>query len=221
MDLMAKSPEVDEFFKQASKSPEFLVEYPGRINLIGEHVDYSGGRVLPFAIEQKISLTVSIVAKSESPINADLVVTSADFDRYFTCDKGHFELLNSKLSFVGGDGNDLSHLRGTWAAYVIGALHGVASSANFDSIAPEGYVAVVNITSAIPGGGGLSSSAAFSSGLLKVFTKLTKMEWDEFTIAKEAQKIEHRFIGTNCGLMDQLAVTHCQKNRLLRIDFVD
>lgn len=162
---------------------------PGRINLIGEHTDYNGGFVFPGAVQQGIMAVIR-------PNGTDLVrAYSLDLQDYaewpVTDEKGPE---STCFRFVYGIARELIE-------------HGVAVT-GFDTV----------FAGDVPLGAGMSSSAAlescFAFGLNDLFHgSLTK--WD-FVLAGQAT--EHKYIGCNCGIMDQFASVFGQANKLMRLD---
>ena len=172
------------------RSPALLAIAPGRVNVIGEHVDYNGGWVLPAAIDRHLVLAVA-------PRRDDLVrLATADFE-------GVIEF----------DGTDLSPGRAKdWSRYVRGVMSGLVRAGH----PVPGFDACV--VSTIPVGGGLSSSAALEAATALAGLALTGSEMDRFAIAKLCQRAEHDYAGVPCGIMDQAAVLCCQAGHLLLLD---
>ena len=80
---------------------------------------------------------------------------------------------------------------------------------------------MINISSSLPQGAGVSSSAALSVGLLSLCYKVNQIEVDPLVLAQDAQSIEHKFAAVNCGLMDQLAITSGIEGEFTKIDFLN
>ena len=163
---------------------------PGRINLIGEHTDYNNGFVLPAAIKQKITFSVTPNTSESSG-----TITALD--------------LGETISF---DLNHLTPISHSWSNYVLGLCHEIIKSGSkltgFDC----------SFGGDIPIGAGLSSSAALLCSAAKALDKCfhlnkSKEEWMYLT-----QKAEHHFVGTNCGLMDMFASLHGKENHLMLFD---
>lgn len=150
---------------------------PGRINLIGEHIDYNDGFVLPAAIDKYIYMTIQ---KNNSDNRC--TVKSTGFDNILVFD----------LNYPG---------QGTegWHNYVIGVIHEIQKLTKnlkgFDC----------HIESKVPVGSGVSSSAALECGLAFGLNELFDLELDEWELIKIGQRAEHNFVGTKCGIMDQFA----------------
>ena len=175
---------------------EWLVSAPGRVNLLGEHVDYNFGVVLPAAIDKRIWLAVKPIP---SPI---LQLTSLDLN-----EKVEIALkdLNAR---VDTSGNPLPQ----WSLYPAA----VAWTMHSKGYPVTGLQAV--IASDLPMRAGLSSSAALEVAFALVFQTLGNIELDRMQIAQLCQLAENRYIGVQCGLMDQFAVCHGVARHALYFD---
>jgi galactokinase len=169
---------------------------PGRLNLIGEHTDYNGGKVLPFCIERGLETQIDLFDDKSGEIR----VFSASFEQVLECS---WRQLRSGVELPSQG----------WTHYVVGAL------VHFLEIVPENFGLDVVISSGLPVGAGVSSSAALCVSLLSGLGRVFDCELDPDELAKKAQAIEHEFAGTRCGLMDQLAILHGKPDTLLLIDF--
>jgi galactokinase len=215
----------DQDFQLSSLSPLVTARVPGRINLIGEHTDYNGGKVLPFAMDRVIELTLSRDA-APSPW-ADAVYSVATSSH-----PGRLELRGSEIDALcaradqteaSTDLRDLlpGDVASSWARYAVGSLVAfwrLAGAARPDTVSARTHI---QIDSHLPYGAGISSSAALTTGLIAVLLSSEKLEVDRPRIARAAMRVEHQFAGIRCGLMDQLAVLLCEKDALLLIDFLD
>lgn len=169
---------------------QLKVKAPGRINLIGEHLDYNHGIVLPAAIDRFFEFELL-----ETP-GTTILIEALD--------------LNEKWEFSWFDLND--SITSGWKNYVKGVL----LLMDLESHLQKGLC--IRFRSNIPIGAGLSSSAALCCGLafgLNAFYTLGKTR---FELALIAQKTEHQFAGVNCGLMDQVASIFGQKQHLIAFD---
>ena len=154
---------------------------PGRVNLIGEHIDYLGGLVLPMAISMGIT---ALVKATNEPI---IRLHSTDFDETIEFDIDH--LPESKQE--------------NWTDFVVGVLNHLRS----EGVILSG----VNILfdSDLPKSSGLSSSAALEVLCYLMFTELwTDSACNRIEMAIDCQRIENNFVGVNCGIMDQFAVAN-------------
>ena len=164
---------------------------PGRVNLIGEHIDYNGGPVLPFALGLRTTVVLD-----ERP-GATLEVTS--------------EGLGS-VSLPGlpqrGDARDSG-----WARYVAGAVwaFGEGTGRSLDGLS-------LTISSTVPVGAGLSSSAAVQCAVLGALDAYAGTGLSRRDIAALALRAERDFVGVPCGPMDQLAVMLCEAGAALLVD---
>jgi galactokinase len=167
-------------------SPKFIVSAPGRVNLIGEHTDYNDGYVFPIAIDKYIHIAVRERTDRRIVLHALDVNESSELN----LDALHPIPKNAP----------------TWSYYLIGVASLLQKSDN--EIA--GVDAV--ITGDVPIGAGLSSSAALSVSAALAFLTRSKLTSPVGTVVSEAhkkelaalcQRVEHEFVGVNCGIMDQ------------------
>ncbi len=157
---------------------------PGRVNLIGEHVDYCGGPVFPAALTMK----TTIVARKRNDNIIRLKATDLDI-------------------VVEADLNDLEKYKGTlkWGDYQLG----VALELQKAGYTLCGCDLLYDDTT--PHGGGLSSSAAIEVSTALLFATFSNelngitKPVDMIEMALLSQKAEHNYIGVNCGIMDQFA----------------
>lgn len=175
--------------KKTFKS-DIVIESPGRINLIGEHIDYNGGYVLPAAIDKKI-----ILHFRKNDFNY-CEVYSSNFKSSFT-----FKLDKLKPSEI------------EWHNFILGVLFNIViikpnSVKGFDCI----------IESNLPLGSGISSSAALECGIAKGVNELFDIGLTDLEIIKLSRDAEHTFAGTKCGIMDQFAVVKGRKDHLLLLN---
>ena len=169
-------------------APDLLIRSPGRVNLIGEHTDYNDGFVLPLAIER--ALWIALRARSDDTVR----LWSALGDQWT-------EFSLSELTPGGG-----------WVAYVQGVANELLDAGRLLS-GWEG-----TITSDIPTGAGLSSSAALELGTARAFAEVSPFDWDPVEMAVISQRAENDWVGMNCGIMDQLICAAGQPNQALLID---
>ena len=172
------------------RAPSLLAVAPGRVNVIGEHVDYNGGWVLPAAIDR--CLVMAVAPRADRRVR----LATADFD--------------GMLEF---EATDLAPSSSRdWGRYVRGVLAGLRLAGH----EVPGFDACV--ASTIPVGGGLSSSAALEAATALAALGLCGVEMDRFALAKLCQQAEHDYAGVPCGIMDQAAVLCCEPGHLLLLD---
>jgi len=166
---------------------------PGRINLIGEHLDYNGGSVLPVAISLGIEATVT--HRNDQTI----LLSSAEMA------KTHSFSLNEPIHYAESD---------DWANYPKGVFAHL-----LPHFAPtNGFH--IHFKSTLPIGSGLSSSAAIEVLTAYILKDICQQEIDKKLLALECQKVENAYIGVNCGIMDQFAVANGEKDKAIFLDCV-
>ena len=161
---------------------------PGRINLIGEHTDYNEGFVLPAAIQ--FYCWIAIAPTRDRSIE----VHSVNLDQHRT-----FHL-------------DQPQRQGDWSDYV----QGVAIVLERSGIRLPG--ARILISSEVPMGAGLSSSAALEVAAGFSLLDTQHETWDRRQLAHACQRAENEFVGARCGIMDQFVACYAQAGHLLLID---
>ena len=166
---------------------------PGRINLIGEHIDYSGGNVFPTAI------TFGTYALVKKRIDRIVRLYSENFE-----EMGVIEVNLDTLVFDEKD---------DWANYPKGVLK-MLLDAGYEL--KNGFDAV--FFGNIPNGAGLSSSASLEVLTGLIATTLNDVEIEMLDIVKLAQKAENEFVGVQCGIMDQFAVGMAQKDSAMLLN---
>lgn len=169
---------------------------PGRVNLLGEHVDYNDGPVLPAAIDR----AVHIAAAPRSDRLAH--ITAIDLETEVTVNLDH---LIDKVDIAGNP------LPG-WALYPAG----VAYTLQAHGLPVSGMDAA--FTSDIPMGAGLSSSAAVELAFCNLWQGLGGWQENPMTLARLSQQAENEYVGVNCGLMDQFASANGVEGCALYLD---
>ncbi|MBR3091629.1 MAG: galactokinase [Bacteroidaceae bacterium] len=178
------------FIKHLGGEPGSVYASPGRINLIGEHTDYNGGFVFPGAVQQ------GIIAEIRPNGTRNVRAYSIDMKDYV-----EFSLDDEK-------GPNATHFR---------FIFGVAREMMALGVPVEGFDTA--FAGDVPNGAGMSSSAALEScyafAINDLFydNKIEKME-----LARVGQRTEHKYIGVNCGIMDQFASVHGKAGNLMRLD---
>jgi galactokinase len=184
------------FEHEYGHAPVLVARAPGRVNLLGEHVDYSDGWVLPAAIDRSAWLAASPSSSSEVSIHA------LDSDKH-----SRFSLTNleAKLDLNGEPLAD-------WAHYPAGVAWALIN----DDLSISGINGV--LTSEVPIGAGLSSSAAIEVVFATTWQALSGWKLRPMRTAQLCQRAENAYVGVQCGLMDQFSSVHGVKNHALHFD---
>ncbi|MBN1866605.1 galactokinase [Candidatus Sumerlaeota bacterium] len=178
------------FEERFGSSPAVCVRAPGRVNLIGEHIDYNGGHVLPIAIGKGVEIAASprsdgvfrlyaqnYAERYEGPVPAERLSSGA-----------------------------------RWANYVLGVVREMEALGH----ACGGMDAVVG--GDVPTASGLSSSAALEVAMAWTLCHLFGIDLPRKEVALLALRAENRFVGVNCGIMDQAASACCRAGHALLLD---
>ena len=179
-----------EFRKRFKRSPAGVSLAPGRVNIIGEHTDYNDGFVLPAAVDLATAVAFAPRGDGTSRIYSDAEGEEVSFQYALTAKDG--------LPF--------------WARYA----WGVGMSLLERGITPDavdGYVA-----STVPQAGGLSSSASFEVALALAYLNRRARRVKKLDLARIARRAENRYVGTNCGIMDQYACVFGREGRAVLLD---
>jgi galactokinase len=179
------------FEERHGEPPRWVVAAPGRVNLIGEHVDYNDGFVLPMAIDRYTVIAAGPAAGEQATFASDLADDEAEIS--LAAPKKHAT-------------------RGHWSNYVAGVIAGCLAR----GMRPGGFHAVIG--SDVPLGGGLSSSAALEVATATLMEAMTGVALEPVGKALLCQQAEHQFAGVPCGIMDQFASTLCQADHLMLLD---
>jgi galactokinase len=186
---LEKADIVAKFTGRFHEPPRWVVRAPGRVNLIGEHTDYNDGFVLPLAIDRAVWLALR-------PRNDRRVaVYSADYDE------------QREFSLEG-----LKHEKAGWIEYLKGTAWSL-SDAGYGLTGWEGV-----LQGDVPLGAGLSSSAALEMATARALAAAGNLDWSPAKMAKLGQRAENKWVGVNCGIMDQLISAAGQANHALLID---
>ncbi|MCU0395168.1 MAG: galactokinase [Chitinophagaceae bacterium] len=181
---------VRSIFGERFQQEPLLVRSPGRINIIGEHTDYNEGFVLPAAIDKAAYLAVSLRDDDE------IHLVAADLQEQYTTSLRELAPCDSI----------------NWPNYILGAAAQFRSS----GLPLRGFNAV--LSSDVPIGAGLSSSAAVECATVFALNHLLGTGLNRLTMVKMAQMAEHEFAGVKCGIMDQFASMMGKKDQLIKID---
>ena len=180
---------LNHFIDHFGGSPQWIVRAPGRVNLIGEHTDYNEGFVMPMAIDRAVWIAL------RSRADRRVVVHSIDYNQ--TVEFSLDSLLNEKTGWI-------EYLKGTaWSL----------QEADWRLTGWEGVLA-----GDVPLGAGLSSSAALEMATARALAMASNLPWEPKTMAKRGQRAENRWVGVNCGIMDQLISATGKADHALLID---
>jgi galactokinase len=176
------------FRKMYGAEPDVIASAPGRVNLIGEHTDYNGGQVLPFAIDRRTYVAMRArPGASASRLVSENRWARTEFDVYSIARSGQW----------------WDCVSGVFAAFASGG----ARLPQFEA----------SVTSDLPTGAGISSSAALE---LATSVSLAALVSDSRTLkdlALLSWGVENEFVGVACGVMDQLASGLCEEGHALHI----
>ncbi len=178
------------FKDQFGAAPGNIFLSPGRINIIGEHVDYNDGFVLPAAINKYVCFAISSNGTNTVNLFAKDLNESYSFDLTQPLKPGDI----------------------MWANFFLGVAHLIKEKG-----LAFGGVNVV-FSSTIPMGAGLSSSAAVECGFAFALNKMYNLGLSREAVALIGQKAEHTFVGVNCGIMDQFASVFGKKRKVIKLD---
>ena len=169
-------------------APEACASAPGRVNLLGEHTDYNDGFMLPVATPQA---TMVALARSQD-------------------DQHHLysDTLDGNVTFAARGG---SAAQG-FGSYIEGCIRLVEATGV--TVPPLR----VFVSTELPVGSGLSSSAALEVAMLRALRALLGFELDDVRLARIAQRAEIEYARVNCGIMDQMASSLCDERNMLFID---
>lgn len=189
------------FRQRFGKDPAFLALAPGRVNILGEHVDFNDGFVLPAAIDRATYVAFAPATSERSTLVA------ADFS-----EEASFTL-QSIAAKTNADGSPLPE----WALYPAGVAW-VLTEADLAVPALDAVFA-----SNVPQGSGLSSSASIEMAFAIAWQTLSAVEGGGWTLppmqrALLGQKAENKYVGVNCGIMDQFASACGVADKLLLLD---
>ncbi len=179
---------INEFTQRFGTGPR-LFRAPGRVNLIGEHTDYNDGFVMPAAIE--FNTSVAAAPRKDDKI----VVVSREFQEEFA-----FAL------------HEHSSRRNHWTDYV----QGIAVTLQNAGFPLRG--ANLLISSDVPIGAGLSSSAALEVASGYALLQITETNIPLVQLAQLCQRAENEFVGARCGIMDQFISCLAEQDHCLMID---
>ncbi|MGL5380805.1 galactokinase [Clostridium sp.] len=184
---------VREFSEIFGGNPDGEYFAPGRVNLIGEHTDYNGGNVFPCAL----TIGTYMIARKRE-------------DKLVRLYSKNFE----SLGVIEFDVDDLKNEKAhDWTNYCKGVICALRENGHTIDSGFEGYV-----YGNIPNGAGLSSSASLELVTGVVLKDLFNLDVDMISLVKFGQLAENKFIGVNCGIMDQFAIGMGKENCATLLD---
>jgi galactokinase len=175
-------------FKDRFSSPPDVFYAPGRINLIGEHIDYNDGYVMPAAIDKGVYFAVA--------------ENSTDTINFFAAD------FNESLSVTL---QEIKKLDG-WKNYVLSVINEFMLLGKMI----KGFDCV--LAGDIPIGSGMSSSAAVEAGLAYGLNDIFNLGMSQVELVLLCQRAEHNFPGVNCGIMDMYASINGKEGHVILLD---
>ena len=161
----------------------------GRVNLLGEHLDYNGGFVMP--LQLKLGVETKITENKQSN---KITIRSNDYDDIF-------------------ETNRLESKNHHWSDFALGSCKYVRDKYQIDIKDIN-----IDISSDLPIGIGLSSSAAMNVSILKSLVKYFKIEMSKIELANAAFDVENKFVGVGGGIMDQYASVFGESNKALYLN---
>ena len=183
----------NEFRSRFGRVPSVVAAAPGRVNLIGEHIDYNNGFVLPMAIERYVIVAAAPCSDS-----------SQEHATFYSSD-----LHESKdIPISASSGPTCSG----WGRYIEGVIAGFVSGSR--DVPPLEAV----IGSSVPSGGGLSSSAALEVATATMLEGIASHQIEPLEKALLCQHAEHAFAGMPCGIMDQFSSVFGMPGELMLLD---
>jgi len=186
MNIIAKAV-VKSFSENFSNNPRLFYS-PGRINLIGEHIDYNDGFVMPAAIDKGVYYAIT---ENQSE---DIRFYALDFDEHYSVNI-----------------HDIQS-NGSWRNYVLSVVNEfIIAGYNI-----SGFNCVFG--GDIPRGSGMSSSAAVEGGLAFALNEMFAIGLDRVELALLCQRAEHNYPNVKCGIMDQFANMNGKKDHVILLD---
>lgn len=179
------------FIKHFDGTTGSVYASPGRINLIGEHTDYNGGFVFPGAVDK------GMIAELK-PNGTESIVRAYSID------------LKDLVEF---SINDEKGPNASWARYIFGVCKEMVAR----GVKVKGFNTA--FAGDVPLGAGMSSSAALESCYAFALNDMFgENKVDKFELALAGQATEHKYVGVNCGIMDQFASVFGKAGHLIRLD---
>jgi galactokinase len=181
----------DIFEREFGRPAGVATSAPGRVNIIGEHTDYNGGFMLPIALPHRTDVLLAV--------RDDSLVRVRSLDLGDAAPLAEYRL-------------DEERQHGNWLDYVQGVTR-VARTVRSHVPGCD-----ILISSTVPIGKGLSSSAALQVSLFRALNQAWQLDLDDLSIAKLAHRAETEFVGAPVGIMDQIAASLGSETAALLID---
>ena len=181
---------VAAYTRQYGSAPAAAALAPGRVEIMGNHTDYNGGFVLPAALDKATAMVGAATG------NDTIKIYAADFRREAVFSAGHLQ----------------RDPHNSWASYVLGVVDQLQRL----GVKIGGFQAVIH--SDVPGGAGLSSSAALEVAAAFFLQQLFPYDVAPMQIARLCQKAENEFVGVPCGILDQFSSVFGIQDGLLFLD---
>jgi galactokinase len=189
----------EEFQRIFGRRPEIVVRAPGRVNLLGAHVDYNDGWVMPAAIDRTVQLAAA------AGTGRTLQVRALDLDAAAEVDLDH---LPPPVPERGDGGSE-------WSDYPTGVAWALRE-AGHDPQAMD-----VAFTSDVPMGAGVGSSAAVEVAFLLAWRELSGLPLDGTDVPRLGRRAENGYLGVQSGIMDQFASLHGAAGQAIFLDCRD
>jgi galactokinase len=191
---------VSDIFKENFSSIPHLYYSPGRINFIGEHIDYNDGFVMPAAIDKGVYYAIALNNTDEINFH------SVDFDEKLTVNIRDIKKMTGWKNYVLSVVNEFL-IKGLELPFSTRG-EGLGLRGGFDCV----------FGGNIANGAGISSSAAVEGGLAFGINELFKFGFNRKELALLCQRAEHNFPGVMCGIMDQYANMFGKKDHVILLD---
>ncbi|GAB4477245.1 MAG: galactokinase [Anaerolineales bacterium] len=194
--MISENELVSQFRNRFQAEPKILARAPGRVNILGEHVDYNEGVVLPMAIDREVGIVARKIEADEIHIvaldlNEEIVLTEQS-------------ILDKK--------DQQGHPLPRWALYPAGVAWVLLEK----KFSVTGIQAV--FSSDIPMGAGLSSSAAVEVAFATLWSAFGGWQMESLELAQNCQSAENKYVGVACGLLDQFSSVCGVEGHLLFFD---
>lgn len=191
---MQKEKLFSKYLEIFGKSAESIFFSPGRINLIGEHIDYNGGHAMPCAIDLG---TYGVYGPRK--------------DNQVALYSGN--MASNIIKFALTDSKPFKDAADSWTNYFKGMLKYLQQASH-----PLSHGFNLFIYGNLPYGAGLSSSASIEMLIGEIVNQKFHLGFKRIDLARMGQKTENEFIGLDSGIMDQFACIMGQKNKAIFLD---